>query len=592
DGNNTGASTDTIAVDVASLTLGVPASGTLGTGEARFYRVDVPAGETLLVSLDSASADAANELYVRYGQVPSRGNFDYGFSAPLQPDQEVVVPSTVSGTYYILLYGASVPGGAQTFSLEASLLQFGLRSIEPMQGGQGGEVTVRLNGALMSLNVTAMLDNGAKQIAASAIYWFDASVAYGTFDLTNAPLGAYDVCLADNGRTATLASAFTVVTGIPGEVRVQLSVPSALRPGQQGTLTVDYFNHGNTDTPAPLLRVSAENADLKLPEHADFAGSRVQFLAINTAGPAGILPPGANGRMSVFFRPTVSTGEANFSVYTLVQPTGNISGANLLSRTAVEVSVARDNGDRHPVQASGQGSHSEGKVSGAMTGSQEPRHLESVVRQAQSQVLGKAGIQDQSASGGWQMYIDRAFGFSIQYPPGWEGRWMFDHNHGEEYVIRRRVAFFSPKGAEVDVDVWDNRNVVAIEDWLEKYREFLVVDVADDDVLPKHQVAGFPAARFLRIPGKQYPSIASAYLTNGKFVFRVAYSAFDMGIAMDLYDQMLASLAVKDAVSPTTVESNLPGPGLLTQEPAGMRLMGDSSCYGYTNFRTSRWACQ
>lgn len=70
--DNIGASLNTVAVDAESLTLGIPSTGAMGAGRSAFYRVDVPEGQTLLVQLDSASTTAANELYLSFGEVPSR----------------------------------------------------------------------------------------------------------------------------------------------------------------------------------------------------------------------------------------------------------------------------------------------------------------------------------------------------------------------------------------------------------------------------------------------------------------------------------------------------------------------------------------
>lgn len=53
--NNIGASLDVAAVDVQALTLGVAANGVLTQGKAVFYKVEVGAGETLVVNLDAAS---------------------------------------------------------------------------------------------------------------------------------------------------------------------------------------------------------------------------------------------------------------------------------------------------------------------------------------------------------------------------------------------------------------------------------------------------------------------------------------------------------------------------------------------------------
>ena len=46
-------------------------------GDNHYYKVNVPAGEDLLITLDSASETGFNEMYVRYGSMPDRGQYDY-----------------------------------------------------------------------------------------------------------------------------------------------------------------------------------------------------------------------------------------------------------------------------------------------------------------------------------------------------------------------------------------------------------------------------------------------------------------------------------------------------------------------------------
>ena len=70
--------------------------------------------------------------------------------------------------------------------------------------------------------------------------------------------------------------------------------------------------------------LSADIANLSLPDQAGPAGPILQLLGINTNGPAGILPPGASGSIVVDFQPTNSTGTIHFSVQTIAAPDTSI----------------------------------------------------------------------------------------------------------------------------------------------------------------------------------------------------------------------------------------------------------------------------
>jgi hypothetical protein len=111
--NNRSASGGTLQVSVPAMQIGTPLQTTLSPGQARLYKVAVAAGETLRVSLIADTGadadDGSNELYLRYGDVPSGYAFDAAYERPLAADQEVWLPSTQAGDYYLLLRSRQGP---------------------------------------------------------------------------------------------------------------------------------------------------------------------------------------------------------------------------------------------------------------------------------------------------------------------------------------------------------------------------------------------------------------------------------------------------------------------------------------------------
>ena len=314
--NNIKASLDDFAVDVESLELGTPDTGTLGQGQSVYYRVDVPAGETLLLNFDSQSTAAANEIYIRYGDMPSRGQFDIGYSQPFSPDQEIIIPSTRGGTYYVLVYGDNVTSGAPSYSIVADTLEFSITDLRTNLGSNKGQSTIRISGAKFTPNdVASLIGEDGTQRQASKIWWKNSTELWATFDLQGLSTGAYDVKVNNATQAAILDGAFTVTAGELGRLESQFNLPSALRPGQAGVVTVTYANAGETDIVSPLLVLSAINANLQLLDGS--LSDNYQFLAVGSEGPAGILAPGERGTLSLVFQPTVSTGEVNLNLRSL-----------------------------------------------------------------------------------------------------------------------------------------------------------------------------------------------------------------------------------------------------------------------------------
>jgi RHS repeat-associated protein len=116
-------------------------------------------------------------------------------------------------------------------------------------------------------------------------------------------------------------------------VSLQLVVPPATSFGVDDALTVHYANTGAAAAPAPVLVVSAQNADLWLPGDPAVSGPSLQVLATGPTGPAGTLAPGASGTIVVDFTSTSSTASAvNFSL-------GQLTAGQTINWASVEASM-------------------------------------------------------------------------------------------------------------------------------------------------------------------------------------------------------------------------------------------------------------
>jgi Ca2+-binding RTX toxin-like protein/subtilase family serine protease len=287
--NNIGASLNKVAIDVPALLLdGATVSGILRQGEAVYYKVDVPAGETMQLVLDSTSGTAVNELYISYGQMPNRSKFDYGFSE-LTPDQKVVVPLTQAGTYYVMARGQYVPDvlpnsnslGAD-YQIKAEKVDFSISSIGQKIGDRGGKSTFEIKGAKFSDRLQAFLDDGlGHKIAASEIRFEDTTKVFATFDLQNAPIGNYNLLLSqkdiklanidldkisladlantpltvETNRAAALTNAFEVIESKSDNILYSFDVPSSVRVGGSFDAVISYANRGTHDVAAPIFAV-------------------------------------------------------------------------------------------------------------------------------------------------------------------------------------------------------------------------------------------------------------------------------------------------------------------------------------------------
>ena len=329
--NNVAASA-TVAMDLPALTIGTPLNGSLATtGSSELYKVDTAAGGNLNVALTGASGNT-NELYVSYGQVPTRQSFDARGVQTGSANQAVSLTYVQAGTYYVLVYGSKIPS-AENFTLTATTPGFSITSVSPAQGSNAGQVTLTIQGAQFdSSSKPQLVDSAGVTIKPLDVFYSTPGKISATFDLSGHPTGEAAVQVVNTGgMTETLPHGFNIIPAQPGELVTSISAPSGARVGRSFTVTVDYQNVGGTDLLAPVLVVSGTGS-AELSFYPDFSNpaTSLDLIAINPNGPAGILPPGASGSLTIYGTSTTA-GNVTFQVSTAQYPAAPIDYTGLAS---------------------------------------------------------------------------------------------------------------------------------------------------------------------------------------------------------------------------------------------------------------------
>lgn len=258
--NNTGVSVGTISVTAATIALGDTVSGPLQTGDETYYQLNTPAGETIRIALDHQS-NGHTEMYVKFGSVPTTSDFDYIFDLPGLPDQEIVIPTSLSGTYYIFLkatWGAGAP--FTEYDLSAVSLPFGITSVFPDTVG-AGVVTLRL--VVAQWDSTSTLELWSSQfetsVAPLSVDIQSATAARVLFNLDGVPHGVYDVIASQNlqAPACTLLNALRVTTPDPVMLTSEIGGRATVRIGTAVSEEILVKNTGNTNVPVAMVTVAA-----------------------------------------------------------------------------------------------------------------------------------------------------------------------------------------------------------------------------------------------------------------------------------------------------------------------------------------------
>ncbi len=248
--NNQTTSLDPFDVKVEELFVGVPLETTLNTGQSRLYQIQLEPGQTLKVTVDSANDESANELFVRYGQVPTQTNYD-GFGGELAADQSVIIPTSEPGTYYVLVKGFSQPTTNTATRILAELLPFSITNVQTDRGGDSRYVTTNISGAQFHPNALVKLVRpGIAEYEPVNYQVIDSTEITAIFDLREAPHGLYDVKVINpDGSEAIVPYRYLVERAIEPDVTVGLGGKNVLTPGENGTYGFSVKSLTNIDTP-------------------------------------------------------------------------------------------------------------------------------------------------------------------------------------------------------------------------------------------------------------------------------------------------------------------------------------------------------
>ena len=313
--NNLAASIDQILVDFEELTLGVPTTGTLSAGQFVYYRVEVPAGETLSIFLDSSATDGFNELYVAHNRVPTRSDFDFASIKPFEVDQRAVVPTTTAGTYYVLIVKASQIVSQESHSISAELVNFTVFDSDFGRGGNIGDRTIHVSGAKLDTTLKAeLISSSGKIIDASNFYLANSTSLFLTFNLKDQTTGIYSLNLESRiGEQIFIQDAFEIVhSPAVASPEFLIDAPSSLRRNAVYQFSVSWGNSSLNDIPIPLISVSSNNAFFPVGDSTRQAG-RFTFMGLTPEfGPPGIVMPGSVGIR--YFQGFSDSNPGNYSI--------------------------------------------------------------------------------------------------------------------------------------------------------------------------------------------------------------------------------------------------------------------------------------
>ncbi|MBL9000655.1 MAG: hypothetical protein JNK25_05910 [Phycisphaerae bacterium] len=323
EGNNAGVSATLVTVDASTLLMGIPQQVPLSSGQDRYFKFTGVEGRTVRLHAQHTQPATWLELYVRRGQVPTTGQFDYAYEIPARSSQEIIIPRGESGDYYSLVRATSGATGVGNVIMSLDEVPFSVAQVTPSVAGNAGTVTLTIRGAQFDELTTVRIADPATGRELEPLWQRrdSASRLLATFSLIGESPGLRDIMLRSEQVEWRVAptghifdelvvygedravGVFEIVPGGGPQVRVSSQLPPSARLGAVFPIIVTVENLGLNDAQAPFVQIGSPNgAPLSFSSVvASASGSQLQALICGSAR-ADVLGPGEAVVLTVYCR--------------------------------------------------------------------------------------------------------------------------------------------------------------------------------------------------------------------------------------------------------------------------------------------------
>ncbi len=296
------------------LSLGTNFTGHfVGSGQAQIFRINLPTNTPLQVVLNNSASGNQNELYLKFGLPPTRGDYDFRSTGGPGANQEILAPGAPAGVWYVLVYADLIlsPGD---FSIQVTASSLNLAAVTPDTCSDATDALLNLSGAGFNSATQARL------VAADGTAYSPSFVEADSFTQLRAlfpggslPAGTYSILVSQPGvEAAQLTNAFQIIAGGKANLVCWCVLPKQVGRHAPATFYVQFANSGTIPMAAPLLTLQGGNDRPLLTLDAtrqsqgvwtsampEGFGYSVQFFA-NGQTP-GVLNPGETNQVPVYY---------------------------------------------------------------------------------------------------------------------------------------------------------------------------------------------------------------------------------------------------------------------------------------------------
>ena len=144
------------------------------------------------------------------------------------------------------------------------------------------------------------------------------------------------------------------------------------------------------------------------------------------------------------------------------------------------------------------------------------------------------------AEANWQKISSNTMQYTAHYPQeGWGAKIDYQQQDVPEYVIIERALFWNKLGAEIAIDVWEDRSNMTISQWIDAHESIFTFksDELQKGIVTVERID----ALHYQISVESCEAYASqeTYFKQGNHVFRISYLEVDQGASNDVYQHLI-----------------------------------------------------
>ena len=252
----------------------------------------------------------ANGLYFQWGAPPTRTRFAASAEVRGQADQRLVLAESRDEVGYVLVRGTDFSRDPRGVTVTVSEVEFALEGMTARRFGvTPGNLQSAIFGAGFVPGTTFTLEpvggGTAIEPAENGVVLLSDHTAHVTFEIPSPTPGLFDLVATDpaGSTTTRLPDEFEIVdSDQPGFLEIEVISPDLFRADTWRVLIIRFRNGGYQQIEAPILHVEGPaSTTYRLPGGEEQEDS-VDFIGIHAGGVAGVLAPGAVGKIALLFR--------------------------------------------------------------------------------------------------------------------------------------------------------------------------------------------------------------------------------------------------------------------------------------------------